>query len=220
MKERRNGEKFQQPFDDSRREVSMGRFPIDVVEFVEARFAPRDFAEVFKTLAQDVFSAPRVMRAALFLADGDLQLLKHYARTCATDPSDVLVRAEFVIGATRDPLCAADFSELYRPGQLAGGGPLPGPAPVAARPAQRAKPKVPVSKPGSPQDQRHPHLRDKEFALGSATYVVASEQPSGQYVYCHRNEGESSRLVRLPYVFVMDRLAERIELKSTDFTEF
>ena len=213
MTGRRDGEKFQQPFDDSRREVSMGRFPIDVVEFVEARYAPRDFAEVFKTLAQDVFSAPRVMRAALFLADGDLQLLKHYAKTCTTDPSDVLVRAEFVIGATRDPLCAADFSELYRPGQLPGDG-------QAVKPAQRVKPKPLAKQPSSPHKQHHPHLWDKQFGLGSATYVVASEQPSGQYVYCHRNEGESSRLVRLPYVFVMDRLAERIELKTTDFRDF
>ena len=192
----------------------MGRFPIDVVEFVEARFVSRDFAEVFKTLTVDAFSAPRVMRAALFLADGNLQLLKHYAKTCATNPSDVLVRAEFVIGATRDPLCAADFSELYRPGHVAG------PGRAAAKPAQRARLKPGVSEPRSTREQHHPHLRDKEFALGSATYVVARQQPNGHYVYCHRNEGESSRLVRLPYVFVMDRLAERIELKSTDFTEF
>ena len=180
----------------------MGRFPIDVVEFVEARFAPRDFAGVFKVLAAEAFSTPKVMRAALFLADGDLALLKHYARSCATDPADVLVRAEFVIGATDQPLCAADFSELFVPGQA---------------PAADPEKPMPVAASRKPEHaENHAHLRNKEFELGSATYVVAPDQPHAQYVHCYRKEGKNSRIVRLPYVFVMERLAERIELKSAD----
>ena len=183
----------------------MGKFPIDVVEFVEARFAPRDFAGVFKVLAAEAFSTPKVMRAALFLADGDLALLKHYARSCATDPADVLVRAEFVIGATEQPLCAADFSELYVPGQV--------PAKLAAD-LEKPLPMAATRKPE--QAENHAHLRNKEFELGSATYVVAPHQPHAQYVHCYRKQGENARIVRLPYVFVMERLAERIELKSAD----
>ena len=188
----------------------MGRFPIDVVEFVEARFAAKDFAQVFKVLAVDVFSAPRVMRAAVFLADGDLTLLKHYAKTCAADATDVLMRAEFVIGATHDPLCAADFSELY----------VPGHAPVKRLPVREKPRPLRVAERHIKEVEHHPHLVDKEFELGSATYVVAEHQPHPQYVHCYRKQGDNSRIVRLPYVFVMDRLAERIELKTTDVWDF
>jgi hypothetical protein len=207
-------------------EVNMGRFPIDVVEFVEARFVPREYAGVFKVLAVDAFSSPRVMRGALFLADGDIALLKHYAKTCATDPGNMLVRAEFVLGATEDPLCAEDFSELYLPGHaparrghLALDHDLPVGVPLLTEPQltktlpKRANRRV-------PQSDHHSHLRDREFVLGNVVYVVAAHQPHAQYVQCSRKEGENSRMVRLPYVFVMDRLAERIELTSTDVREF
>jgi hypothetical protein len=187
----------------------MSRFPIDVVEFVEARFDPNDYAQVFKLLAVDAFSTPRVMRAAVFLADGDLPLLKHYAKSCATDPADVLVRAEFVIGATKEPLCAADFSELYLPGHV----PNKLQREAGASPPLAAKPRI-------RQADHHAHLRDQEFELGKATYVVAGHQPHPQYVHCFRKEGQDSRVVRLPYVFVMDRLAERIVLQSADIREF
>ena len=192
----------------------MSSFPIDVVEFVEARFEPREYAEIFKVLASDAFSSPKTMRAALFLADGDISLLRHYAKTCATDPMDVRVRAEFVIGVSQEPLCAVDFSELYLPGQApAGNQPRPSPTPPARAPGRMPR----ARKPADEQPQHHQHLKDREFQLGNATYVVADKQPHPQYVHCYRKEGAASRMVRLPYVFVMDRLAERIELKSTDF---
>ena len=196
--------------DHDDREIQVtGRIPIDVVEFVESRFAAKEFASVFKVLAQDVFSSRKLMRAALFLADGDLALLKHYAKTGAVNPADVLVRAEFVIQATKEPLCAEDFSELFRPGAL-----------PQRRGPVRSNP-LPTTKRVSTQGRDyHLHLKGREFALGNAEYVVADEQPTEQYVNCHRTEGANTRLVRLPYVFVMDRLAERIELKSDDLRGF
>lgn len=194
---------------DAREQTVTGRIPIDVVEFVEARFAAKEFAAVFKVLAADVFASRKLMRAALFLADGDMALLKHYAKTGEANPADVLVRAEFVIAATKDPLCAGDFSELYRPGNT----------PERHGPA-KANPLPTTERVGTQGHDYHLHLKHREFQLGNATYVVAEEQPTEQYVNCHRTEGANTRLVRLPYVFVMDRLAERIELRSDDLRGF
>jgi len=184
----------------------MAEFPIDVVEFVEARFSPRDFDAVFRVLKSDLLRRPHLMRASLFLADGDLSLLRHYVKRCKLEPTDVLARAEFVIGATSRPLCAADFSELFLPGRASGR--------TGANPAQPKR----AAKGGS-SDDHHDHLKGMDFDLGSITYAVAERQPHAQCVYCYRKEGTNSRLVRLPYVFVMDRLAERIELKATDASE-
>ena len=77
---------------------------------------------------------------------------------------------------------------------------------------------------GSPQPKRagakarfHAYLVKRRFKLGEATYLISQTQTNPRYVTCYRQRGKVSNIVTLTLLFVMEQLAERIELEATNF---
>jgi hypothetical protein len=193
-----------------------GGLPIDVVQFIERRFAQSDAAEIFEILKSEVATTPRVMRAVLFLANGSLSLLKHYVVECGEDLGDVLMRAEYVVGVADEPMAIRDMSQPF--GAEDNLGPRWTHAKISANsgaPRHGARRSI-----KSDAFNYHGHLASRRFSLGAATYLIALTQPHPRYVRCYRKEGKVSRIVKLPMVFVLERFAEHIELNENKPSDF
>ena len=85
------------------------------------------------------------------------------------------------------------------------------PSATGREPAVRAKagPKRVAARPGP----HHQNLINRRFKLGEATYLIASSQPRPLQVNCHRKQANVIGLVTLPLVFVLEQLAEAVEME-------
>ena len=220
----------------------MGVFPEDVVSFIERHFDSRDLPAVYILLESEIIRTPRVMRAVLFLSDGSVSMLQHYIEVCRIDVREVITRAEYVLGVSQEPMLARSMTEPFqeedikesvfttgRFGSMTGQEPSAGKEPSAVgepsagrepsaggepsadkEPAARAKavPKRAAARPGP----HHQNLINRRFKLGEATYLIASSQPRPLQVNCHRKQSNVIGLVTLPLVFVLEQLAEAVEM--------
>jgi len=193
-----------------------GGIPTDVVQFIERRFAAHQAPTIFELLKDETLATPRVMRAVLYLADGSLSLLKHYIAECQGDLGDVLMRAEYVVGMAEEPMAIRDMSRPFDADQNLGAR-WQQAAPSEDTGASRSGPRRSIE-----QDalNYHGYLASRRFVLGNATYLVALAQPHPKSVRCYRKEGKVSRVVKLPLVFVLERLAEHIEIAENRPSDF
>ncbi len=182
----------------------MGELPEDVMYYIEHRFARRDRPEVLLLIDQDHLRTPRILRSVLFLADGSLSLLEHNVEVCRKDLATILTNAEFIVGVTEKPMPIRDMSLPFtHEGNL-------GRDLMSSILVKEAKGPAPVRAPG--YTEYHQHLAQATFRLGSANYIVATRQKRPDKVRCYRQQGESTRIAYLPLVFVLEQLAEHVEI--------
>lgn len=194
----------------------MRPFSQDIVDFIERKFQPAEVPKVLAVLEQnaDVLSTPRVQRSVLFLSDGSLTMLKHYAATAALDVREILTRAEYVIGVAPLPM---PIRSMSRPFAVAGE------ADDAGRPESAGTVTAPDGADGPapkraerPEAGLHGYLVGERFRLGNAEYSVTAEQRHPACVRCLRRADNVVSIVHLPLVFVMEQLSEHIELQAQD----
>ncbi len=187
----------------------MGGLPEDVLLFVKQRFARPIWQPVCSLLEAPAVATPRVLRSVLFLADGSLDRLKQYVSDCEADVRGILTSAEYVSDEAGKLIRVRDMSMPFT--DEGGVGKLDAHLvvipPIAAGPRQRAV--------CSKRANHHSYLVHRSFKLGQVTYLIASAQPRRDYVSCYRKSGTVVRLVKLPLMFVLEQLAERIELDAT-----
>ena len=188
----------------------MEGLPLDVVQFVERRFSKEDQPAVFRQLESPALTTHRVMRAVLYLSNGSRSMLEHYVTECSDDVRDILTRAEFVQGVADQPMPVRDMSLPFTHQRNLGGDfgrrDLAGMAWL-----QATKPKAARA---PARTYHHPELLRRVFKLGKVTYLVAGSQNDSEHVRCYRMDGKVSRIVRLPVAFVVEQLAERIDLEA------
>ena len=184
----------------------MGALPDDVMYYIEHRFASRDRAAIYEMLNQEHLTTPRVMRSVLFLADGSLSLLAHNIEVCRTDLATILMNAEFVVGVTEMPMPVRDMSLPFTDeGNLGREMLQPIRVKEAAGPAPGSS---------SRKAQYHQHLVNEKFVLGKTLYQVCATQRRADKVRCYRREGKSTRVAYLPLVFVLEQLAEHVDIEQ------
>jgi hypothetical protein len=205
----------------------MGVFPDDVVAFIERHFDSRDWPAVYILLEADVIRTPRVMRSVLFLSNGSLSMLEHYITVCRLDVREVITRAEYVLGVSKEPMLLRSMTEPFQEEDIGApvfttgrfgsmsskqpsvtSGQPDGPVDVSGDLPVKAGPKRVATPPGP----HHRHIINRSFKLGNATYLIASSQPRALQVNCHRRQDNVLGLVRLPLVFVLEQLAEAVEM--------
>tara|TARA_A100001037_G_scaffold306640_1_gene353569 strand:- start:5485 stop:6090 length:606 start_codon:yes stop_codon:yes gene_type:complete len=194
-----------------------GGIPVDVVQFVGRRFATRDSAQVLELLDDPVFSSARLMRAVLYLAGGSMSLLKHYASECKDRVDDVLLHAEKVVGVAEEPMPARDMSLPFSHEDNLG------PHWMSHESLHGPEQHEPTERRSVSDDDLnyHGYLARRRFVLGNTAYLVALTQPNREVVRCYRREGNVSRLVNLPLVFVLERLAaEHIDISENRPSDF
>ena len=185
-----------------------GGIPNDVVQYIERRFAAHQAPTIFDLLKHEMLSTPRVMRAVLYLADGSLSLLKHYITECHADTGDVLMRAEYVVGVTEEPMAIRDMSRPFDADENLGARwQQAAPSEDAGAPRRGPRRSIEQDAPNY-----HRYLLSRRFLLGNATYLVAVAQPHPNFVRCYRKEGNVSRVVTLPGVFGRERFGEHSEI--------
>jgi len=183
----------------------MGELPLDVRHYIEQRFSQRDHERVFTLLDQEHLRTPRVIRSVLYLANGSVALLKHHIDVCRNDLAAILMHAEYVVGVSKEPLPVRDMSFPYGDERNVGdsladhlhASSRPPPAPSGRRHSVR---------------RYHQQLVNETFYLGDVRYVISSIQTHPNEVRCYRFHGLNSRIAQLPLVFVMEQLAETVEL--------
>jgi hypothetical protein len=156
-------------------------------------------------------STPRVMRAVLYLSSGSLSLLEHYVNECNADVRGILTSAEYEIDVNGEHMHVRDMSLPFTDERNLGRGGLKKSLIVVGQGASGSRGST---DPGL-QSTHHAYLVQRSFKLGQATYLVARGQPHPDRVYCYRRNGTVARLVKLPLSFVLEQLAERIELDAT-----
>ena len=182
----------------------MGELPNDVMYYIEHRFAARDHLAALALLYQDHVRTPRVMRSVLFLADGSVSMLRHNITVCKTDLAAILTNAEYVVGISEMPMPIRDMSLPFTDeGNL--GQELLSPLVIQ-------EVKSPAPKRANSQARYHQNLVGEAFELGCIHYMVAAIQTRPDQVRCYRLEGKSNRAVQLPLVFVLEQLAEHVEI--------
>jgi hypothetical protein len=181
----------------------MGKLPDDVMYYISQRFADRDQQCVFGLLDQNHLSTPRIMRSVLFLANGSLSLLKHNIEVCRTDLREILTNAEYVIGIAERPMPIRDMSLPFTDERN-----LAQEIPTIAvvKEAKRLAPKR------ASRAKYHQHLVGESFHLGQVQYTVAASQTRPEQIKCYRLDGRRHRIAYLPLVFVLEQLAEHVEL--------
>lgn len=193
----------------------MRAFSQDILDFIQRKFQPAEVPKVLEVLRQnaDVLSTPRVQRSVLFLSDGSLAMLKHYAATAALDVREILTRAEYVIGVAPLPMPMRSMSQPFtdQAGAMAAAEP--------ARQETRAGAGAPAS-PTRPEPGLHGYLVGERFSLGNAEYLVSAGQEHPTCVRCLRTADNVVSVVHLPLVFVMEQLSEHIELHAQDSSGF
>jgi hypothetical protein len=174
--------------------------------YIEHRFAKRDRPAVFALLDHEHLRTPRVMRAVLFLANGSLSLLKHNVDVCRRDLATILTNAEFIVGVADKPMPIRDMSLPFNHEGNLGKDLM---SPIVTKEALGA-----AAVKTAPPSQYHQQLVRATFTLGNASYVVASRQRQPDKVRCYRLHGKSTRIVCLPLVFVLEQLAEHVEIEQ------
>lgn len=169
--------------------------PPDVVRYVETNYPDNSQVRIRDYL--DDLGTPRVQRSVLYLANGSVSLLEHYANEALADTREVLLAAEYETRVSETPIPMRDMSKPFHHEDNLGSNYRKAP--------KRAGPK-PVT--------YHLELINERFELGETRYVVMRKQPSATHVYLRRYRNNQSKVVRLPKIFVMEQLAESIELAS------
>jgi hypothetical protein len=180
----------------------------DIRWFIDQYFNKNDLQAVFDVLEAGVFRSPRVARAVLFLSNGSLSLLRHYARAAVLDVRSVLLHAEHVAGDVEMPMQVRDMSlPFWHKRNLASDRPFEGPERLAASET--------TTKDVERRASHHAYVVNRCFKLGKVDYLVANKQPSSGGVRCFRKARGVVTLVELPLPFVLEQLAERIEITDT-----
>ncbi len=190
----------------------MGAYPDDVVSFIEHNFNGADVPAVYRLLESEFLQTPRVIRSVLYLSTGSLSLLKHYIEVCRIDEREVISRAEYVLGVSDRPMLLRRMNEPFDVEVSAfvarAKARSSAPTPVVAAVPSAAGPKRVVGEPGP----HHRHLIGRSFTLGQVTYMIASAQPHQHRVNCHRKQSNVISRVTLPLVFVLEQMAEPVEI--------
>jgi hypothetical protein len=181
----------------------------DIGWFIDRHFHKKDLQAVFDVLEAGVFRTPRVTRSVLFLSNGSLSLLRHYARASVLDVRSVLAHAEHVAGDVEMPMQVRDMSlPLWHERNLASDGSFEGRSEGSTAGETTTK--------GADRSARHhAYVVNRWFKLGKVDYLVASRQPNSRRVRCFRKARSVVTLVELPLAFVLEQLAERIEITDT-----
>jgi hypothetical protein len=199
----------------------------DISWFIHRHFNPDDLPAVYEVLQASVFRTPRVTRAVLFLSNGSLSFLRHYARASLLDVRSVLIEAEYVAGVSEMPMQVHDMSlPLWHPRNRASDpleevaapdrpSTLLTTAPTNRPPAASSTDRIRNDVDGA--SNHHSHLGGRRFQLGRVQYLIATRQANRRRVRCFRKEGTVATLVELPLAFVMEQVAERIEIVDTTF---
>ena len=178
----------------------------DIRCFIHQHFNPGDLCSVYEVLRSPPLCTPRVARAALYLSNGSLSLLRHYASRCADDVGSVLIDAEYLAGVSEMPMRIRDMSRPFGNDQreLDSGAGITERLRLATRRAKARRSEL--------VENNHRHLANRTFTLGKIEYFITTRQPSRTRVRCMRKEHNAISLVELPLMFVLDQLAERIEI--------
>jgi len=190
----------------------MGGLPDDVLQFVERRFAQDNRQAVYGALETARVSTPRVMRAVLYLSDGSLSLLRHYVEQCGADVRGILTSAEYVDDASQGPVRVRDMSLPFPDERNLGADYLKRNVVVVRRHAAPARQQQTCP---TARSNYHSYLVRRSFTLGQAMYLVRRTQMHPDRVSCYRKSGTVVRLVTLPLFFVLEQLAECIDLEVT-----
>jgi hypothetical protein len=178
----------------------MAAFPDDFARFIDTHFHSNDVPRVYEIIAGAALKTPRVGRAVLLLSNGSLTLLRHYAELAATDVASLLRQAEYVEGVTELPMQVRDLNKPFTPDDHMR--PL-------ARPARRG----PMRAEDSARCANfHRQLVGRVFSLGDVDYIVAARQTNARTVRCFRRDRNIVGIVALPLLFVLEQLAERIDI--------
>ena len=198
----------------------------DIVDFVENRFSLKHRQRVAEILDRTEITTPRVVRAVLYLSDGSISLLEHYAAECQLDVRRILSRAEYLTGVSVEPLFVRDMSLPFTHERNLGLQPLRATVSTVSMEStvsrSRREQEIVVAEPGRVRQPRragrkdtpdyHPHLASQTFWLGEVKYVIGEKQPYKDLVRCYRQQQTVIRIVRLPLIFVMEQLAEHIDV--------
>jgi len=186
----------------------MGELPRDVMLYIEHRFAVEDQSQAIALLDQDHLRTARVLRSVLFLANGSLRLLEHNIDVCRNDLTAILTNAEYIVGAADKPVPIRDMSVPFTDERNLGADFRTLPAAAASR--HRQPRKAPARK------RYHQQIQRATFKLGFVRYVVAASQHHPDRVKCYRFAGTQNRVSYLPLVFVLEQLAEHVELQEAE----
>jgi hypothetical protein len=167
--------------------------PEDVVRYIERSFGSEGARQIEACL-EGIYT-PRIVRSVLYLADGRVSMLKHYAAEARTDIREIVLTAEYEMDVSATPMHLRDMSLPFE--HVGNLGPN-----WQDRGFAKAPRKVVY----------HGELIGERFELGDARYVIAKEQVSATHVRLHRYAETNSRMVKLPLMFVLEQLAESIEM--------
>lgn len=169
--------------------------PPDVVRYVEINYPHSSQSRIRDYL--DDLGTPRLQRAVLYLGNGSFSMFEHYAAAAASDIREIVVAAEYETQISEMPIPIRDMSKPFHHEDNLG---------TAMRRGPRQM--------GSCHSRYHEELMGERFELGEARYVVMWEQPSASHVYLRRFKDNRSRVVQLPRVFVIEQLAEAVEMTA------
>ena len=169
--------------------------PPDVVRYVEMNYPHNAQMKVRDYL--DDLGTPRVQRSVLYLGNGSVSLFEHYANEARSDAREVLLAAEYETQISETPIPMRDMSKPFHHAENLGA--------LSRKLPKRSGPK---------QVTYHAELINQRFELGKVRYVVMRKQPSATHVYLRRYKDNTSKVVRLPKMFVLEQFAESIELAS------
>ena len=190
----------------------------DIEDFIRHRFALNDIHQVAEILSDPALTSTRVQRAVLYLSDGSLSMLKHFAESARADVRDVLVAAEYALGTDDRPIpvrsMSDPFPELPRLAFTVVSND-PSDEPVGPAPSRRFGPMRVDQR--TQQGRFHGHLANSTFRLGKVVYVVTAEQFDPRLVRCYRQVGNVVSIVLLPLVFVLEQLSEAIEMEGVAY---
>ena len=184
-------------------------FSPDIQEFVRLRFRAEQYQQVMQVLECPALSTPRVMRSVLFLSNGSLSMLKHYRAKAEQDVRAILVEAEYITDISKDPLFIRDMSAPFPDERNLG------PRKCAQHATRSNAPSGSAGK--RAKSSHHSNLCGRIFVLGEVHYTIMEYQTSSTYVYCQRRTSQDVRVARLPLLFVLEQLAEHIEIKPMAF---
>jgi hypothetical protein len=124
------------------------------------------------------------------------------------DVRSVLVRAEYVAGGMEMPMQVRDMSlPFWHQRNLASDESFEG--------AEHSAGGETTKRGADRNGRHHAYLLNRCFKLGKVDYLVASRQPSSNRVRCYRKARTVVTMVELPLAFVLEQLAERIEITDT-----
>ncbi len=184
-------------------------FLIDIEQFVRLRFGSANYEHVKKLLSQPAVSTPRVMRSVLFLSDGSMSMLKHYISEAEKDVRLVLVDAEYASGISEEPLYLRDMCAPFSDEKNLG-------AKSCGRHTTNQK-RFDTQASAHQKGTHHKNISGSVFYLGEAQYSIVENQSTRAYVNCKRRTAQSTTVVRLPLIFVLEQLAESVEITAVGF---